>query len=497
MSAAAPTVEELRAEKKQFVEGAAKTFFGRGAAPVELEPEPEAATPIDPGAPPPAPAQPATPPVSPVPPAPGTPPTPPAVPPATPPPAPEPPKPSLAEPPAPLDAREVEGIVERALEKHTPPPVAPAAPTVKYSPKDQYTITVLRKMEVMNPVYVGIADKTIQFWKDEEAFIAEFQKTNPDKKYDDAEEYEAWLEKNEPQYDEFDFKQAENALIREDVAREADAKIKEVDRKQQAKQKMIEDQPVIQQLAYQAVTQCVVSALADKDGKLPEPLAAILMKDGKVVIDQQASEKLAEEDPVAFQVLLEESEKLNVCIQAMETLARNPDAPRRRIELKYSKGTIVPTDLVAEEADRFESIMLKRPKAETTVEGRTLISQEEFFKATEKMTRARAQEFASKYYCLGVDEFRAGLTTIFAERARERIDSMNEVVNRKMKKVATPAVVPPPATPEPTPQPAQPENNKPHSPATVSRSDIPDPSKPVVTPQAEDLQKINKVFFGR
>lgn len=354
-------------------------------------------------------------------------------------------------------------------------------------------------MESMNPDYAGITDKTIQFWKDEQVWLAAFEKANPDVDGEDVEdhkEYKDWVRKNSPAYDEFDFKQAENALIKEEVAHEAEAKIKENDRKQTAKQKLVEDQPVIQQLAYQAVTQCVTMALQDKDGKLPAPLEAILMKDGKVVIDQQASEKLAEEDPVAYQVCLEETEKLNLCIQAMETLARHPDAPRKRIQLQYSKASIVPTDLVAEEADRFEAAMLKRPKAETTVEGRTLISQAEFFKATEKMTEARFQEFTSKYYCLGVDEFRAGLTTIYAERARERIDSMNEVVNRKVKKATPSAANPPPTPPEPTPAATLPENNKPHSPATISRSDIPDPTKPVVNTPAEDLQKINKVFFG-
>lgn len=509
MSAAAPTTAELKAEKKQFVEGAAAKFFGGAASPVIPEPEPipEAGSP-----PPVAPPEPAPAPVVPpavVQPAPPAPPAEPAKPPVAAAP-PEPPKPSLAPPAPALDARDIETAVERALDKHTPaaPAPAPAAPAMKFSRKDEYTLTVLRKMEVLQPTYVGLADRTIQFWNDEQSFIEAFVKANPDraKEVAKSEEYEAWLEQHEPQYDEFDFKQAENALLKDEVRAEEDAKRRESERKMSDKQRLIQDQPVIQQLAYQAVTQCVVNTLKGEDGKLSPELEAIFVKDGKIVVDQAASEKLAEEDPVAYQVLLKYSERLNLSVQAMETLARYPEAPRKKVQLQYSKGTMSPTDTVAEDADEFESRMLKLPKDKTTIEGRVLISQEDYFRESSKIQAAKmsdekkrdaGQKFSDKYYCLGVDEIRAGLSMLYSERAREEINSLNEVVNRKVKK-ATP--VAPPAPPEPAPTiPVVPAatTDKVHSPAVVSRSDVPDPTKVPVNTKDEDLRNINNKMWGR
>lgn len=365
-------------------------------------------------------------------------------------------------------------------------------------------------MESMIPAYVGLADKTIAFWKDEQAFLAEFAKANPDKKADDSDEYEAWLEKNEPQYDEFDFKQAENALVKDEIRAEEETKRKESERKMTERQRLAQDQPLIQQLAYTAVTDCVVDALKGQDGKLPAHLEAILMKDGKPMVDQAASEKLSEEDPVAYQVLLKWTEKLNLSVQAMETLARYPEAPKKKVQLQYSKGSMSPADTVVEDADEFESRMLKLPKEQTTLNGKTLISQEEYFKEGNKIQGSRLSDdkkrealerFTDKYYCLGVDEIRAGLSMLYAERAREEINSLNEIVNRKVKKTAPVAPQEPPKpveTPAAAPVATPPEaNNKSHSPAVVSRSDVPDPTRPIVATKAEDLQIIHNTFFRR
>lgn len=507
MSAA---VEDLKEEKAKFVAGAAAKMFGRGAAPVvpEPEPAPEAAAPKPPETPPAEPPKPpevppATPPADP--PKPVDPPKPPASPLA---PAPtEPPKPSLAKPADALGAKEIEDIVERALDKHTPAPAAaPVVPAVQLTRKDEYTLKVLRKMEAMSPSYAGLADKTIEFWKLEQAFLADFAKANPGKEVDKSDEYEEWLEKNEPQYDDFDFRQAELAIVKDDVAREEEGKRQASERKQAEKQRLVQEQPIILERAGQAVTECVLTALKGEDGKLPANLEAILMQNGKVVLDEASSDKLREEDPVAFNVLLKHSERLNIVVQAMESLARNPDLKPKKHVLKHSKTTIVPTEVALEEADEYEAQVLKLPKDQTTVEGRALLSYKDFSKQVEKIQGAKMSDdkkreaieaFTSKYYCLGVDDIRAGLTMIYAEKAREEIKEQNEIVDRKVKKSTPPGAIQPPKPVEQEPATPAPNNDKPHSPAVISRSDVPDPTRPVVATKAEDLQIIHNTFFKR
>lgn len=508
MSAAAPTTEELKTEKTEFVKGISSKMFGSGASsviPDDLDLEPPPAEPAPDPAPEPAPAVP-----------PAEPPKPPQAPPAAPPAAAEPPVPSLAEPPKlfppTLDSREIESAVERALDKHTPappPPPAPVSAVDMLSREDQYTLTVTAKIEQMRPELKGLTDRTMAYLKKEQEWIAEFTKANPGKDPLETEEHEEFQAKNDPgcnEYGEFDFKQAERALWKEEVQVEEEGKRLESERKLTERHKLEKDEPVIARLAYEAVAGCVFDALKDKDGKLPASMEAIIMKDGKVYLDDVACQKLAEEDPVAFRILLEHTEKLHNSVLYLEALDRSPDTPRQRVKLKHSKGSFVPADAVAEDATEFEERMLKLPKDQTTIEGKTLISQEQFFREGNKIQNSKMAEdkkrealraFDEKYYCLGVAHFRAGLTQLYAERARERINSLNEVVDRKVKRsvpLASPATPEPPAT---TPTPPAPANDKQHSPAVVSRSEIPDPTKPVVAPKAEDLQNINRTMWGR
>lgn len=502
-AATIPTPEELKAQHADLVSRMDQTMWGGTAQPAKPkapEPEPAPEPPPAPAAPPPAeppPAEPATPPAQPAQPAP-----------------PVPAQPSLASLPKPEPAigrADIKDAVATALEEAgiKPPPPAPPQPTVALTAKDQHILTVLQKMEGMNPRYVGIADRTIAFWKKEQEWIAEFEKSNPDKDYASTEEYETFLEKNEPQYDETDFELAKEALIEERVTKKLELKQQEETRKLTDQQRFVQEQPVIQATAHSAVVSMVGGAFANEKGEMPEALAKILQKDGKLVLDDEAAKKLQEEAPEAYEVLLETGEELSVLIQALETMARFPNIPpKRSIKLPISGRRISPVDILEDEAQELETELLASHK-DKLIDGKKLVSQSEFERDIAKIQKSNASEeekreafrrLQESKCCIGTAEIAHGLAFKYAQKAKRKIGTLTEIVDRKVKKATPPAPAavptqPPTPTPAPTPTPT-PAGGKPKSPAVVSQSDAPDPAKGTQVTKEQKQEMIQKSMWG-
>lgn len=520
MSAAvAPTPEQLKAEHDAAVRVAAGRLFNTEQFPVRQNVVPLPT-------PPPAPAEPAPP----VPPA--EPPAPEAAPelaPAAAAPAPA-PAPSLVPP---LDPKEIalEAAREALRESQAataPPAVAPpAAVGLDLSEEDQYTLRVLRKMEEMNPKLAGLADRTLEYWKKEAEFIAAFQKANPDKEAEKSDEYEQWVEQNDPGYDEFAFKQAERAIIKEDMLREQEERDTKSRREREVQERIEKEKPEVAGIVGQSVLQTAVRALANfKDGLvevdasgqpvLPEQFAKILVRDGKIVIDETSTAQLRDADPIAFEVLIERCERVSKLTQALEQMSRYPNSDHSNLSrpVRLASGEmLIPSEVLAAEADDYEREMLAMPKEETTIDGRKLLSHAEYNKRvveisksgkTKEQKQSAFEDLKRSFWCLGPDEIREGLVAKEALYARQKIAKLNEAVDQRSKRSApsAPAAVPTPTTqPAPAPAPvsvaAAPTDGKVRSPAVVSRSDAPNPNGQPQPTSPQTAEIIHSKFFGR
>lgn len=518
----APTKEQLKAEHDQAVQVASDRMFNTAKYPV-TQPV-KAAEPVPPAEPPKPPETPPEPPKEEKPPAPApTSPTPPAQP-----PTPEPKAPSIASLPKPtptLDKETVREVVASALEEAgvKPTPAAPAGPSLL--PKEQKMVDVFRKMESMNPAYKGLAENVIAFWAKEQTWIADWEKANPDKEFsDNNEDYVAWCKKNEPPYDDDDYDSAKEALSDDRITARVEKKVETKERAANAQEKLAREAPLINQVAHATVSQMVANTFLDKDGKLPEAIAQIISKDGKMIlIDDAAAQKLSEEAPLEYRVLLEEGEALNILTTALETMKRfeetNPTDQQRNsmarqldaaTRLKFSGHVIRPVSQLDVESEEVEREMLKAPKEQMLDgEGRTFVSQAEFYSEvkaiknsalTPEKKKASLERLSQTKWCLGADELRVALMAKFAGKVKERVASLDEVLDRKAKKKSAPASPEPPkpaevapATPPVEPAPAA---GKQKSPATVSRSDTPDNSKGPLLSKEQQMEVINKKMWG-
>lgn len=511
-TATAPTPEQLKAEHDAAVQTAAERMFNTAKHPVtagqmrqrtpketkQTAPEPpKETTPAAAPTPPPAepaketPAQPATPP---------TPPSPPTT---------EPASPTLANLPKPqFDKNAVREAVRETLEEiqpaPAPAPVTPSGPTL--TAKEQNMLAVFQKMAALNPVYKGLAEKVIAFWKSEQDWIATWEKANPGKAYAQSDDYQEWLEANEPQYDEDDFDTAKEALMEDRVTAKVEKKNEAKAKVEEAKQRAVRERPVIDQIAHGAVAQMVANSFIGQDGKLPPEVESILVKDGKIIIDDTAAGKLQEHDPALYQTLLEEGEKLHVMTHALEAMSRGLplDEFRKGRRLKISGEVLSPIEQLDIEADEIEKEMLKMPKEETTDKaGREFVGIDQWNKEIDRIAKlpqdkqpAAVDKLNERYWHLGPEQLLAGLTGKFAAKVKNRAAVMNDVLDRKAKKGSAPVTPPgqgapetPPSAPPTEPMPAA---AKEKSPATVSRSDTPDKTPQTQTTKEEDLKNINR-----
>lgn len=488
MSTPAPAVDTLKELHDEAVSGAMDKLFdtdraaaARAAAPPPPPPQPEPAP--APGTPPP-PAEPGT--ATPPPPAPA-----PAPAPATPPPA-----------PAALDTQTVDRIADAVAARTPPPPPpapapAPAAPDatvgLSLTAGDHKLLEELAIIEEVLPAeYKGIREKMIQFWRNEAAWIVEWQRTHPGKTFDeDDEEYIAWVEANEPSIEPHVLELGKEERIKRGMRAEWEqTQAKErAERQQQEQAKAVV--PQVRERALGAVAEMTKIALPQYGTMITGP-----------EINDATEKAIREGDPEAHQILLEEAEQMSFMIQALEIASRTNDPNVQlpiRIRLKHSGLVFHPLEQALIVVAEMESEWAKKPAAETTIEGRTFITQDrmsETIESIEKSNRSEEQkmaarrELASKHWVLSLDDYLRGFQAKTAARVQARVKVIEEAADRRAKRKA-PAE--PPPTPEPAPQPAPepaPDAGRRPAPAITSGSDAPNPNR---TPPATAAEKAKTI----
>lgn len=455
----APTPEELEQAQDKMIQ----TLFPVGKSVSQIRSEAEAAAeeerkknqpPAGGGTPPlpPATPPPANPPVTP----------PPVVPPVVPPVAPVvPPLPTLEqEPPAP------------------PAPVVPVA-EVQMSDAERRMVETMERMGKDNSQYKNLAAETVHFWKQEQAYIKDWETKHPGQKFDEeAEEHNTFYE-TEPDFDEDDFTITREKIIEERAEQRATEKFSKSNDKERRKvefaQKFESSDPEIRSSASEKVHLMISQSL---------PEIADQMKNGdKIILSEELETKLKTEMPEIHEILLDNAERVNALVIELSRLARFGDEykPNPNFRVKLGSGdTIHPHAEIMDTINVLEKRMLEKPPHETMRDGKRLVSTDMYSEFMEKLMKlkitpaekeAKARLFQSQYYCLTPVDFEAEIIQKSVARTQKEIGR----VKKHMKPVTPPAAPQPqpggtPPSPNPVPAPAPAVSHRP--PSLTPSSDI-------------------------
>lgn len=209
------------------------------------------------------------------------------------------PAPAPAPVPPPVQARQAPSVSEFVDPDAPAPPAGPSP--IAFNASQQKTLTHLEVLQRNNPNYAGVVGKTVQFWKDEEAYIRNWKSTNRDQVFDgDAEEHA-------------DFYQREPIIDPDDLV---DARVKDAENRSLARIQQVEAKVQTQEQAMRA-QQVEAQAVRVAGGGVHEfvtkaapELAKLMTVGGKLVVNDDTRAKAQAEMPAEYQILDTESGQL-------------------------------------------------------------------------------------------------------------------------------------------------------------------------------------------
>lgn len=311
----------------------------------------------------------------------------------------------------------------------------------KLSKLEEENVEILKHMESMNPKATGIADEYKGFLDRFDAYRTKWEKENPDKKFRSKdEEHQEFIAANYPDIDDGEFRLAERDLIRkqasEEAKREARREVDGATRKQSIAAREHE---------FEAVAERSVSDLISSVGG---PVEEILGKDesGKITVDKDALKKIRENNPQVADILSEEAEQLKVMVSELAKFAADPSYEMnasKSVVLKETGKKFYPHAALDEFISSFQDQLLRMPPEKTMLNGRRLISAEDYQDMVEKIQSSKASDKEKKkakarmdstYYILDEEYYRIGLVTQHAGWAKNRIDRIAKYASSPQKK---------------------------------------------------------------
>lgn len=405
-----PTAEELDAQIAEFK----STFYGgddlRTRQIRSKKKEPVVEPPPDPEPPPPEPPKP---PVTQ----------------EAPPVQPEPKKPVVVPPPPtePEDDDSEEKLAARVAERLKP--VLPAV-TPTLTNRELKMIEVFKEMAELDPEYKDLDKRFIAQKKREEDYIAKWEQENPGQRFDDQDtEHDEFYKKTAVDYDNADFAIAVDSLAvkksQELSERLIEKKLRERDLQNRA------------QTERQAIHGVVNEAIHDLIERAVPEFKDIITVNGKRVLDKDTDAKMDELDPVARTILQEECEQMSAVVRELEEATRLGEAykadPAKTIRLTNKGVRFAPFAEMLDAVNNLETEMLKLPPEQTARDGKRLISVQDFADYQRKIANdpKRQAQFSRDYYCLGADDFRAGIVAQAVATAKSRIERHKMLATKK------------------------------------------------------------------
>jgi len=364
------------------------------------------------------------------------------------PPEPEPEKKPAAKKPLPppiSEAVKPESLQAPAAQPEAKPPV-----TTDLNEDDEETLAALARMERDGKAPRGIVDRTKRFWADEADYIAAWEKANPGAAFDLNDEAHAeFYDKNEPRYDEQEFKRAAKLNLKEQSKREIKEELKKETEAETYEREMREHVPKNAAAVSTALTEMVADA-GFKD----------LLKDGKLTKEVEA--EIDKASPHARAILHEEAQLLAAQISEVDKLERFAGKYQMdpNFSVKVASGAYVqPHRMLADFVQNLEREIAALPPEETARDGKRFVTQEEFMREVDKIRASPAPPAAKSkafdalsagYYTIGWEDIRVALISQHSTRARAKIDTFGGI--KKSDPVSQPAKTSAAATPAATPE---------------------------------------------
>lgn len=407
-------------------------------------------------------------------------------------PAPDPEPEKKVEPKAkkPLPPPISEAVKPESLQPPTTKPEPSKAPASDITQEDEETLAALARMEKDGKAPRGLVDRTKRFWTDEATYIATWEKANPGQTFDLNDDAHAeFYDKNEPKYDETEFKRAQRTLEREEDRRINKEELKKETEAETYEREMREHAP----RNAAAVTDALTEMVADAGFKE-------LLKDGKLTKEVEA--EIDKANPHARSILMDEAQLLAAQISEIDKLERFPGKYQinPNFSVKTANGAYVqPHRMLTDFAVTLEREIASLPPEETVRDGKRFATQEEFTGQVDRIMSSPAapavkskafDALTAQYYTIGWEDIRLALITQHSTRAKAKIDAFG-----------------PPKAKEPAPEPAKtpvtakaaatPENKGPSkAPSVSSASDNTDTSKKSYHQSGKTAEDIDRAMFG-
>lgn len=219
---------------------------------------------------------------------------------------------------------------------------APATTDDSLTYAENKELKVLSKMTQLNPAVGDMAGKMKTFWEVERQYKVKWENQNPGVEFDDTDPIHDKFYAKEPTYDAKLYDDAQTAIQEERIQELATQRAEEIIKKtvtpelqkRRAQEAFQQAQPEIQSATNEAMV-----AMLEKS--TPE-LAKLLTKgkNGQAIISQEAVTKMEETDPVAFEIVHDESRKLHVLVSELHKLDRLGEyyKPNRRMAVNIGSA---------------------------------------------------------------------------------------------------------------------------------------------------------------
>lgn len=340
----------------------------------------------------------------------------------------------------------------------------------------QRDLAVAKFMAENDPRHKNLATQFIDFYKAEPAYIAEWERNNPGKRFNpDDEEHEAFYERHEPKVDPDEFADAKDQMIRKSVTEEITQKVTQEVTERVSK----EFKPKVEEVEFKENLRTKAPEISKRaDTGMISMLGQIedatvkesLVVDGQVVVNEETDKRLTEANPDKREIIDEEASLLRGLLHELHSMDELGD--------RY-KADPRAVRLIGDVAFRVE----KEMAGKTASDGRKIITQDEWDARLRQIAQmpkteqqAAVREFVEKHCQLPAAAVEEALIKESTQRTNARLTHLNKLIERYSGAKGGNGTQSPPKK-EGTPPPAEnrpgttPEPRRQKPPATTSSTD--------------------------
>lgn len=345
------------------------------------------------------------------------------------------------------------------------PQPEPEPEEVELTPEDARDYAVFERMGQKDPSLAGKAEEFKKFSLARYEYEAKWVAENPGRQFnpDDAEHEEFY--KQQPEFPREAYDDARIAIMVDE----------QVEQKVAAKLAPIEHEKALAAAMPQIVAQ-VNSQVYTLVEKVDPTLAALLKEGDQINLSKANTDRIMAADPIASEVLDQ-----MIKAEALPMLSALERSLLPGNELQPAKNPL--HRKIAGYVEQFEAEMKKAPEAQQIRNGRKFMPISDRDAAIERIEKGRATAQAKQesidrlqqqYWSTSIDDVETVIVNDVAARAKQQIEQLDRMAQRKYKPTAPAPVATPTAPPVPA-LPAQPTRQKP--PGVVAASDAVDTTR--------------------